>query len=79
MAEYYKQKRYKGEDWFNTRKLRRSRNGVLLGVCQGFANWLEIPAWAIRLGVIIAFISSGFFPIGLLYLGATLLMKPELS
>lgn len=77
MTEYYKQRKSEGEYWFNTRRLRRSRNGLLLGVCQGLANWLEIPAWPIRLGVVIAFISSGFFPVGALYLGAVLLMKPE--
>ena len=77
MAEYYKRREYKDEYWFNTRHLRRSHNGILLGICQGFANWLEIPAWPIRIAVIIAFIFSGFFPVGVLYLGAAVLMKPE--
>lgn len=75
MADFYKSTDYKGEDWFNTRRLRRSRNGLLLGVCQGFADWLEIPTWPIRIAVIIAFIVSGFFPIGVLYLGAAIFMK----
>ena len=57
--------------------LRRSRNGILFGVCQGFADWLEIPAWPLRLGVVIAFIASGFWPVGALYLVAAIAMKPE--
>ena len=59
------------------RGLRRSRNSILLGVCQGFADWLEIPAWPLRLGVVIAFIASGFWPVGALYLVAAIAMKPE--
>lgn len=57
--------------------LRRSRNGMLLGVCQGFADWLEIPAWPLRLGMVIAFFASGFWPVGALYLVAAIAMKPE--
>jgi phage shock protein C len=59
------------------RALRRSRNGVLFGVCQGFADWLEIPAWPLRLGMVIALIYTGFWPAGALYIGAALIMKPE--
>jgi len=58
------------------RPLRRSRDGLLLGVCQGFADWLEIPAWPLRLGLVIACIAGGFSPAGLLYIAAALLMKP---
>jgi phage shock protein C len=57
--------------------LRRSRNGVLLGVCQGFADWMGIPAWPIRLATFITFVVSGFFPVGALYLLAALIMQPE--
>lgn len=69
------------DGWSDTetkrRALRRSRNGILLGVCQGLADWLEIPAWPLRLGVVIAFFASGFWPIGALYLVAAIAMKPE--
>ncbi|MGE0075822.1 MAG: PspC domain-containing protein [Sphaerochaetaceae bacterium] len=58
------------------RGLRRSRDGVLFGVCQGFADWLEIPAWPLRLGAVIAFFASGFWPVGAIYLIAALVMKP---
>ena len=59
------------------RALRRSRNGVLFGICQGFADWLEIPAWPLRVGAVIALIYTGFWPVGALYLAAALIMKPE--
>ncbi|MHC1691553.1 MAG: PspC domain-containing protein [Sphaerochaetaceae bacterium] len=57
--------------------LRRSRNGILLGVCQGFADWLAIPAWIIRVATFIAFCATGFFPVGFAYIVAAVLMKPE--
>jgi phage shock protein C len=57
--------------------LRRSRSGVLLGVCQGIANWMGIAAWPIRLVTLIAFLASEFFPVGALYLLAALIMQPE--
>jgi phage shock protein PspC (stress-responsive transcriptional regulator) len=57
--------------------LRRSRDGIIFGVCQGFADWLGIPAWPLRLAAFISFIASGFFPIGALYLIAAFVMKPE--
>ncbi|MCD4760699.1 PspC domain-containing protein, partial [bacterium] len=31
------------------RKLRRSRDGVIWGVCKGFANWLEAPVGIVRI------------------------------
>ncbi|MDD3822230.1 MAG: PspC domain-containing protein [Sphaerochaetaceae bacterium] len=79
--QYMKSEYRKGYDdgWFDAeprRPLRRSRNGILLGVCQGFADWLAIPAWPLRVATIIAFIATGFWPVGALYLAAALIMKP---
>ena len=57
--------------------LYRSRHGVLLGVCRGFAEFFDFSvAWtrAIAVGLLIL---TGFWPITGLYLLAALLMKPE--
>ncbi len=79
--DYEYRKGYKDgyEDSYSPRShgLRRSTDGVLLGVCQGFANWMGIPAWPIRLATFITFIMSGFWPVGALYLIAAIAMKPE--
>jgi len=71
----YKDGFYDGKPGY--RGLRRSQNGVLLGVCQGFADWIGIPAWPLRLATIITFVVSGFWPVGALYLLAAVIMKPE--
>ena len=68
---------YGDRDTSRTGGLRRSTDGVLLGVCQGFANWMGVPAWPIRLATFISFIMSGFWPVGALYLIAAVVMKPE--
>ncbi|MDD3998166.1 MAG: PspC domain-containing protein, partial [Sphaerochaetaceae bacterium] len=44
------------------KKLYRSRNGKVFGVCQGFADWRELPVDIIRLIVIVAILTTGFFP-----------------
>jgi phage shock protein PspC (stress-responsive transcriptional regulator) len=57
--------------------LRRSRHGLVFGVCQGFANWSGIPVGLLRIGFVIALICTGFFPLGFAYLVAAIVMKPE--
>jgi phage shock protein C len=55
--------------------LYRSRQGVILGVFKGLADYFGFSvAWLRALGVII-FILSGFWPIVVLYLLAALIMK----
>lgn len=48
-------------------RLKRSRYGLIAGVCQGLSNWSGIPVGIIRIAAIASFILSGFFPIGLAY------------
>ncbi len=59
------------------RKLYRSRNGLLLGVCQGIAQWAALPVWLIRGAAILLALGSSFFPVGFAYLLGALLMEPE--
>lgn len=55
----------------------RSRNGVLLGVCQGIADHYDLSIFWVRFGLVIVFLLSGFWPVIGIYIVAALLMKPR--
>jgi phage shock protein C len=57
--------------------LYRSRNGIILGVCRGIAEYFDFSVFWARTIVFILFLFSGFWPIAALYFIAALLMKPE--
>ena len=59
------------------RKLYRSKHGELFGVCQGLADWRDLPVGPIRLIVILLAVFSGFIPILLLYVLAALILPVE--
>ena len=59
------------------RGLHRSRNGLILGVCKGIADYFDFSVFWVRGIVVICLILSGFWPITGLYFLAALLMKPE--
>ena len=63
--------------YLHRRGLYRSRNGVILGVCQGLADYFDLKAFWVRLIVLVLFLASGVWPILVLYFVASLLMKPE--
>lgn len=60
-----------------SRGLYRSRRGIVLGVCRGLANYLEVSSFWLRLLVLLAFIFSGFWPVVAIYFVMALLMRPE--
>ncbi len=55
----------------------RSRQGILLGVCRGLADYFNFSVFWTRIIVVGLLIFTGFWPIAGLYLLAGLLMKPE--
>ena len=57
--------------------LYRSRNGIILGVCRGVADYFDFSAFWIRAILIVVFILTGFWPIIGIYILAALLMKSE--
>ena len=57
--------------------LYRSRNGVILGVCKGIAEYFDFSTFWVRVIVVILLILSGFWPVAIIYFIAALLMKPE--
>ena len=57
--------------------LYRSRNGAILGVCRGIADYFDFSlVWTRTIALIFLFL-SGFWPVVILYFIAALLMKPE--
>ena len=61
------------------RGLYRSRNGIILGVCRGIANYFDFSVFWIRAVAVILFICTGFWPIVGVYILAALLMKSDPS
>lgn len=57
--------------------LYRSRDGVVLGVCKGVARHFDLPVNLLRAVVLILFFVTGVWPVGLLYLVAAMIMRPE--
>lgn len=57
--------------------LYRSRQGVILGVCKGIAQYFDFSVLWTRAIAIILLLVTGFWPITILYFIAALLMKPE--
>ena len=56
--------------------LYRSRNGIILGVVRGIAEYFDFSVFWARIIVVILLLVSGFWPVtGLYFLGA-LIMKP---
>jgi phage shock protein C len=65
------------ENSITRRGLYRSRNGIILGVCRGIADYFDLSAFWIRAILIVTFIFTGFWPIIGIYILAALLMKSE--
>lgn len=62
-----------------TKKLYRSRKGEIFGVCQGVADWRDLPVGVLRLIVVISIIATGIFPGILIYalLAIFIPLEPE--
>lgn len=73
---YRDRNRYR-QNWFSDHRLYRSRHGELMGVCQGIADWRDLPAGPIRLLLIIIAVSTGIFPVLVIYILAGLFMPLE--
>ncbi len=55
----------------------RSRKGILMGVCRGFAEFFDLNVFWVRVIAFILFLFTGFWPIGVIYIVAGLLLKVE--
>lgn len=56
--------------------LHRSRNGIILGVCRGVAEYFNFSVFWTRAVAVILLFLTGFWPITAIYFIAALLMKP---
>lgn len=56
--------------------LYRSRDGMVLGVCKGIADYFDFSLFRVRCVTFVVFLFSGLWAVGGLYLLAALLMKP---
>ncbi|MDM8543524.1 envelope stress response membrane protein PspC [Desulfococcaceae bacterium HSG9] len=57
--------------------LYRARDGFILGVCKGIAEFYDFALFWIRAVFVVLFIFTGFWPICVIYFVAALLMKPK--
>lgn len=57
----------------------RSRKGMIFGVCRGLADYFNFSVFWTRILVVIGFVFTGFWPLGVAYIAAAFLMKPEPS
>ena len=55
----------------------RSRDGVILGVCRGIAEYFNLPVFWVRIISLILLFFTFFWPTLLLYIMLGLIMKPE--
>jgi len=66
------------ENGFSSRPgLYRSRSGIILGVCQGVADYLDISVFWLRVVAVALLLFTGIWPLAGVYLVAAVLMKPE--
>lgn len=59
------------------RRLYRSRNGMIWGVCRGLSDYFNFRVGWVRFFAIVILLLSGIWPIVAIYFIAGLLMKPE--
>ncbi len=64
------------DDITGDRRFYRSRRGILLGVCRGLAEHFGLSVFWVRAAVLLIFVFTGFWPIGVIYIIAGLLLKP---
>jgi len=67
----------KTRDRFGRGGIYRSRQGAVLGVCRGLAEYFDFSLFWTRVLAVVFLLFSGFWPAIGLYLLAALLMKPE--
>jgi len=60
-----------------TRRLYRSRKGMIFGVCAGLADYLNLKVVWVRVIAVIILLFTGIWPIVVIYLVAALIMNPE--
>ena len=60
-----------------TRRLYRSRRGIIFGVCRGLGAYFDVSVFWIRIITIVILMISGIWPMIGIYILAGLIIKPE--
>ncbi len=55
----------------------RSRKGIFMGVCQGLADYFDFSTFWLRTIAVLLFLFTGFWPVGVMYLVAGMILKLE--
>jgi phage shock protein C len=55
----------------------RSRQGVILGVCRGIAQYFDFSLFWTRTIAVVMLLFSGIWPVMIVYFALALVMKPE--
>ncbi|MBU1341954.1 MAG: envelope stress response membrane protein PspC [Proteobacteria bacterium] len=61
----------------SSRGIYRSRKGLFMGVCRGLAEYFNFSVFWLRIVTLLLFLFTGFWPIGVMYIVAGLLLKME--
>ncbi|MCK9190649.1 MAG: PspC domain-containing protein [Sphaerochaetaceae bacterium] len=59
------------------RRFRRSKRGMIFGVCKGISNYFSIDVKFVRLLAILALVFSKFAPIAIIYLLIAIFIPAE--
>lgn len=75
-------RRYNGlrdrlNDLASTQGIYRSRRGIFMGVCRGLADHFNLSVFWLRIITLVLFLFTGFWPIGVMYIVAGLLLNLE--
>lgn len=62
---------------YTSKRLYRSRNGMLLGICQGIADWRDLPVFVVRLIFVIICLATAVAPCVVIYLLLGLIIPIE--
>ncbi|WP_300458174.1 envelope stress response membrane protein PspC [Desulfobacula sp.] len=65
------------ESLASSRGIYRSRRGIFMGVCRGLADYFNVSVFWLRCITLVLFLFTGFWPIGVMYIIAGLLLKME--
>ncbi|MCP3873732.1 MAG: envelope stress response membrane protein PspC [Desulfobacteraceae bacterium] len=74
---HYNRLRDRFENLASSRGIYRSRKGLFMGVCRGLADYFNFSIFWLRIITLLLFLFTGFWPIGVMYIVAGLVLKME--
>ena len=65
------------ENLASSKGIYRSRRGIFMGVCRGLAEYFNFSVFWLRIITLVLFLFTGFWPVGVMYIVAGLILKME--